>query len=437
MFTTRAIFKLVRRFAANRGGNFAIITSLLTLPMIGMLGLATDYSMAIRYKTTLDASADAAALAAITEAGAIINQQSSANYDPTATAIATGNYAGNLVFTANSGPVISTTNTQVAVNVVRNGSTLTSTVTYTAASPNHFGTMFGSARMNISGSATSSYTLPKYMNIYVLVDTSQSMGIAATQTDMNNLSALTGGCVFGCHVVQPSQPAPYQLVPFEQVAHNHNITLRIDVISQAIQTMIASAQSQYTGTAYIQFSLYTMPKNIVAGDTSANQLTALNSNYSAQIQAAKLIDLGPNNSSGIGDSTFSSTLMSFLPQIPTGGDGSGPGSPLNFLFIMTDGVQDVYGGCTDGHCTQAFDPGLCTPYKTKNITVGVIYTTYLPFPNEQTYIDLVQPFANSIAPNLKSCASNGYYYEATDGPAIQTSMQALFAQATAMARLTR
>ena len=54
------------------------------------------------------------------------------------------------------------------------------------------------------------------------------------------------------------------------------------------------------------------------------------------------------------------------------------------------------------------------------------------------YAALVNPFAASIAPALQACASSPtYYYEASDGPAITTGMNALFASSEQAARLLR
>lgn len=427
---------LINRFIRDRRGNVVILFALTLIPMIGLTGLAIDYAMALRAKTVLDASTDSAVLAAATEATQIIQSQSSPNYDPTDVAIYYGTIAGQNVFQANSAMVMTTTTPTLtlALQHAKNSLIVTATGSYTAAWPTYFGKMFGTATMNIAGKAASALNLPKFMNIYVATDVSQSMGIAATQTDMSHLSALTGGCVFGCHVT-----APGQSVTNEQVAHTHNISLRIDVIKTAIQNMIASAQSLTNGTPTISFGLYTLQERIPADNTNYyNVISSPSTNYANLTTLANQIDLGNNDSSGVGDSDFSNSVTQLAnAEVGTSGDGSSNSSKQNFVFLMTDGVADIKGGCTDGHCTKAFDPALCDSLKSKGVTVGVIYTTYIPFTNEQTYMDLVYPFQSQIAPNLQKCASPGYYYEATDGPAIQSAMNALFAQAVSAGKLTQ
>lgn len=428
------------RFSRDAGGNVVILFALSLVPIIGLSGLAIDFSMSMRAKTALDASTDAAVLAAVTEASQIIQSQSTPNYDATPIAISFGKIAGQQVFSANSA-MVRTVNTPVlSLDLQRpnNGLTITATGSYTAQWPTAFGKMFGTPNMNIGGRAASNLNLPKYMNIYVAIDISQSMGIAATATDMSNLSNLTGGCVFGCHVRSAAQ---WQPQTFEEIAHdpNNNVTLRIDVIRTATKSMIASAQSIAGSTPTINIGLYTLQEQILADHTNYyNVISAPSTSYANLSNLSNGIDLGNNDIGGTGDSDFANAFSSFASrEVGTSGDGSSNSSKQNFVFLMTDGVQDVHGNCGYGHCTQAFDPNLCSSLKSRGVTVGVIYTTYIPFPNEQSYMDLVYPFQGQIGPNLQSCASPGWYYEAKDGPAIQTAVNALFAQAVSSGKLTR
>ena len=415
----------LKRFFRERSGNVVVLFALSLLPILGLSGLAIDFSLAMRAKTALDASTDAAVLAAATEASAIIQSQSSPGFDATDTAIAYGQVAGQNVFLANAAMVKTTTTPQLSLNLQRNGLVITATGNYAAQSPTVFGKMFGTSSLSASGRASSSLTLPKYMKIYIATDISQSMGIAATQAYMNQLASLTGGCVFGCHVL-----AGGQSVTNERTAHNNNIQLRIDVIKQSMQNIISSAQNISSGNPTISIGLYTLQYDLTT-------VASLSTDYPSLHTVVNTIDLGSNDSSGKGDSNFTVAVNNFSASIMASGDGSSANSPLVFVFLMTDGVYDVTGNCSYTHCTKAFDPNLCTAFKNKGATVGVIYTTYIPFPNEQTYVDLVQPFAPQIAPNLQRCASPGYYYEASDGPAIQAAANALFAQATSSGKLTQ
>ena len=428
---------IMSRIWSERRGNVPILFAMALVPMLGLLGLAVDYSLAMRAKTALDASTDAAVLAAATEASQIIQSQSTPYYDATPTAIYYGTVAGQNVFAANSAMVktVNTPTLNLSLQRPNSGLIITATGSYSAQYPTAFGKMFGRSSLAVGGNAASSLNLPKYMNIFVATDISQSMGIAATQTDMDALSRLTNGCVFGCHVALSNQSQTY-----EDIAHKNNVTLRIDVIKQAIGNMISSAQSlSNNNSPTINIGLYTLQERISADSANYyNILTVPTTNYASLTKLASAMDLGNNDNGGTGDSDFANSVNMFATnEVGTSGDGSSGSSKQNFVFLMTDGVQDVKGNCTDGHCTQAFDPQLCAALKGKGATVGVIYTTYVPFPNEQTYMDLVYPFQGQIAPNLKSCATPGWYYEASDGPAIQVAVNALFAQAVSSGKLTQ
>jgi hypothetical protein len=261
----------------------------------------------------------------------------------------------------------------------------------------------------------------------------------------NNTTDGEPGCVFGCHV-----PLSGQTQSTEYLAHNVNpkITLRVDAAVSAIQTIAAAAQASAGSQQNIKLGLYTMSQDpTVSNPPFINTVQPLSSNYSAVSLAAATIDLGNNTSGGIGDTNFPSQLSAFNALIlGANGTGATAASPLNYVFIITDGVEDTYSsGCTDTHCTSVFDSSQCTPLKTK-ATVGVIYTTYLPIyyangtsgTQDAAYAALVNPFAASIAPALQACASSPtYYYEASDGPAITTGMNALFASSEQAARLLR
>ena len=61
--------KLLEKFVKNGRGNFAVSFALLTVPMLGAAGAATDYAMMSRQQTALQDTADATALAVMKELG--------------------------------------------------------------------------------------------------------------------------------------------------------------------------------------------------------------------------------------------------------------------------------------------------------------------------------------------------------------------------------
>ena len=446
----------------DRSGNFAITFALLAPVLVLSIGLGLDFLNGLAFKTRWDTAADAASLAAVqtaldytkTNAALLSADQLSTN------AVAAGQAAGLKAFAANAGPSQSLYQAAPAIDITASGLTFTATTTYTAKIGAAFGSLAGVNWLNLNGKAVATATGKTYINYYFIVDSSNSMGIGATSQDMAALFARTQalgyvenkqkGCVFGCHVPSMKSPGvPYQYSN-EYVAHNLGsyITLRIDAAKSAMQSVVQAAAKATNSDGSIKFAIYTMQQDPFSG-TLLNGIASLTSDYTKLKSAIDGISLGNNDGSvGYGDSNFSASLSQFqsvLKNAPSG-NGSSPSAPLNYVFIITDGLSDTYStSCPSTHCTSAFDAGICTSIKS-NATVGVVYTTYLPIyrNNDQSqgldnnYVNLVQPVQPQIEPNLRSCASSAkYYYEATDGPAILSAMNALFSSSSSPLLLTQ
>ena len=454
-------------FVRDRRGNVAIIFALSAIPTIALIGFAIDYGTATAGKAKLDAAADAASMAAITTAQTVIQGSGT-----TAAAISQGQAAAAGAFKANAGTIGFTTIPTPTINLARdtlNPQKITATVSYQTTTQTILSNVIGLQKVNLYGTSTSTLTMPTYINYYIIVDSSQSMGIGSTATDMQNLynrviqysnydtqsdANAKIGCVFGCHVPQTPGGGYTQPDSTENLAHlskyGAKITLRIDAAASAIQDILTDATNAYNQSQQnlIKIGVYTMQQDpTVSGSYIQNIVSPPNYNFTATSAAVtSKLDLGNNTGAGIGDTSFANSLNYFTSNIlTTQGDGSTAASALNYVFLITDGISDVPGSCTDGHCTAAFDDSLCTQLKTK-ATVGVIYTTYNPIYNNnnsangyvQTYSDLVANNVGNVPINLKACSSGSqYYYEATDGPAISTGMQQLFLFTAQAARISQ
>jgi Flp pilus assembly protein TadG len=201
---------LISGFLANARGNVAVITALSAIPVISAIGCAVDYSMATTIKTKLQAAADAATLAAV-----------SANSPLIATAkTMTGNgvVSGGQTYTQNFfDSNVSSTPANVGYNsstrtasVSKSGTTVTATVSFSAQVPTFFLGLIGYPNISTTGQSTSSYTLPSYIDFYLMLDVSGSMGMPSTSAEQTRLQAVNpdnlngsngypGGCTFACH----------------------------------------------------------------------------------------------------------------------------------------------------------------------------------------------------------------------------------------------
>jgi Flp pilus assembly protein TadG len=457
-----------RRFRlGDRRGNVALIAALCAPILMLMVGAAIDYAYALNVNQRLNQAADTAVLAAISPSIA----QGAGGYP---TAYSNGNMHTVAVntFAANTTtlPVSATPSVNISKSTSSTATTYTATLTYSTSVPTFFSGLVGLASIPISGTASSTVTPLTYIRYYILIDISQSMGIGSTSNDMQNLYIRianngqgTGGepgCVFGCHVAESTQNSSNENYAHNLVSYSKSgsygtdaggyITLRIDSAISAVNTIIQAAISNENSTSpNISVGVYTM--SALSSPNIVTQVFAPTTNLSSSSVSTSLgqITLGANTPGGVGDSYLGGTsgqIAYFANNyLPAQGSGASASSPQNYVFLITDGVNDTAGNCTSGHCTSALTASDCAALKT-NATVGVIYTTYLPIYNlnnsaygyETNYANLVLPFAGSIASNLQGCASSSsYYFEASNGPAITTGMQTLFASSLQTARLTQ
>ncbi len=131
--------------------------------------------------------------------------------------------------------------------------------------------------------------------------------------------------------------------------------------------------------------------------------------------------------------------------IPASGTGITASSPIRFLFLVTDGVEDTGGSVTNqsaGFQIQSdrfigpFSPSTCNALKSKNVRIGIIYTQYLPIYDNDFYNRYVRPYEGQIGPALRSCASDGLYFPVASGGDITAAMLKLFSTAVASVRIS-
>ncbi len=200
-----------KRFRGDQHGNVATIAALSMLGLVGTAGLGIDYYNALAAKSRLDLASDAAAIAAINAAQSYIELNSATQTDPalTAAAITAGKAQAQNVFKINAGSTANLATTP-AVTMARSGQTFNASISYQASSQNAFGPIFGVNRININGGSSSSLTMGKYLDFYLLLDVSGSMGLPTTTAGQTQLAAISpdnknvypGGCTFACHFSQ-------------------------------------------------------------------------------------------------------------------------------------------------------------------------------------------------------------------------------------------
>ena len=443
------------KWRRNDQGTFAVYSALAFPVLLAIAGFGLDYWSTLSVKARLDAAVDTAAIAAAKAANAYVqaNGATQTGSQLTDAAKTAGRTAANQAFYANAGPSEIYTPVAPVIDVSYQNAAFTATVSYSTTRPTIFAGLLGVPNLGLGGTSTATQHQLTYINVYVLVDTSQSMGIASNQTQMAamynasapyNADGQGVGCVFGCHVASGTS------VSMETVAHDNNIQLRIDVARAAIYNMAQKAKASAVNNN-ISFGIYSMQQP-PGSSTVISQVypsSGVTADYTALTAAmapnSYLLDLGPNNSGGVGDSNQATSLSRFAQSLPSQGDGSSASSPLNYVYVITDGAIDVQGSCTYGHCMQAIPSSSCDAIKQKGATVGVVYTTYINIYSKNKpslgldfrFRDLVAPIVGLFPGNLSSCASgSGWYYQADDDAALLAAVENLFASTLSLVRLT-
>lgn len=468
------------RFARDQRGVVALMFGLMILPILGAIGLAIDFGNVMAARSKAQMAADAAVLQASGVARDLIKDSSGSDAD-TANAIADAKKRAESLFAAHAaqagfGSPVAT------ITITRTGQVIEATASFTVATKTFVGRVFGRDSFTAVGKAVASSSMPTYSDVYLALDISGSMGIAASQTEMTKLynakgyrvggGVLQTSCVFGCHTIESGWTES-----FSSVASRLGVRLRIDVLRDAVLNMVNTAQSDAESAPIYRLGLYTMGASADASTWSLNAIAPLSNNFATLKTAAQTIDIAtpPPTAPQKQNSYINEQLTSLGSTVPTSYDGSSQAKSKKYVFIITDGVRDVpasFGSCTtppsrnygkwgtmsSSRCTNAINPAICKTFKDKGITVGVLYTTYIPIPdNANSAYDKTNnynqwfgfevrdnpvPGSSStlvygqVQPALQTCASTGWFFEASDDTSIEAAMTAMFAQTSLAPALT-
>ena len=200
----RSFFRLIDRFRRDKRANVAMIFGITAIPLISAIGCAVDYSMATRMRAKMQSAADAASVASLS--------QKSAGY--TAAAAMTGNGSvtagvteANNIFDGNLGTITGYSNLTRTSVVTKTGIKITSSVSFSADVPTIFMKVVGMQKVTVTGVSSSSASLPPYLDFYLMLDVSESMGLPSTNAEQTRLASINpdmfsqypGGCTLACH----------------------------------------------------------------------------------------------------------------------------------------------------------------------------------------------------------------------------------------------
>jgi Flp pilus assembly protein TadG len=431
-------------FRRNDKGAVTMIFSLSAVILLATVGLAVDYTNVSRAREQLNSAADAAVLSAVSKV-AMNNFPGSDNGVAAAKA--------DFMAQANAGKTV--TVNSVNLSVVQTGVVVSATLNYSATIQNTFGPLVKVPTWTFAGSAQATTKIPAYVDFYLLLDNSPSMGVAATTADIAKMQTLTasmsqGSCAFGCH--QQNANGTDNLNDYYHVAKNNGVTMRIDVLRTATQSLTTTAMQTESLPNQFRMGVYEfaydgkLPTN---SNPTLTTIQSLTSNLTGVQSAANAIDLAYSYQDQRDDqSSFDFALPAINAVMTDPGNGTsqspGPNAPQAFLFFVTDGAEDepgtAYGKAGNtgqgNRVIDAINPSLCTTIKNRGITIAVLYTTYLPLPSNAYYNAHIAPISNTIQSNLQQCASPGFFWSVSPSQGIADAMNAMFQAAVAKSRLT-
>ena len=395
------IADLWRRLCKSRLGNVTIIFAFAMPVILIAAGGAIDYAQALTVRGQLRDATDAAAV------GCIATNSAAYNYASTTTqngSIALGVTAATNMFNANMAHMQNQgtyTNLAVTPVVTKNNQYLTATITATENYKTFLLSYIGINTIPLTATSSAANATPGYMDFYLLLDVSGSMGLPSTDSEQTRLAAVNPddksqyplGCTLACHFdpitttttttkngkttttsttsytwgyalsrnggnlacAQGTQttgcPTPVSNCP--TAGTSACIQLRLDAVGYAVNQLLSTANSTATLPNQYRVGLYPFIRYMdpnyapLTSSLTGSSTTAGTINYAAANLANEL-DTGTNATLGAGGTHFENALPAVSGVIPalsggyTGAVGTGASATntLPWVFFVTDGSQD-------------------------------------------------------------------------------------------------
>ena len=427
---------MFRRFYASENANVAMMFALAAVPLLACVGFATDYGLALNYESDLQHSADVASVGAISIGSKGFE---AALAQKTPGRVVAAEEQARLLFMHNVSGKGGDESLQMTPVVERKADRIVSTVDYKIKVPTLFRPFYGQGEMEIQGRAVAEIEIAKAIDFYMLLDNTPSMGVGATQGDIDRMVSNTNDqCAFACHQTDRANN-------YYNLAKSLGVKMRIDVVRSATQRLTETAEQSRQKDDQYRMAVYSFGAK--AETMGLTRIAALSSNMKQVRDQTASLDLMTIPYANYFDdqlTAFDDTLTSLEKVIPIPGSGYGGDEPDKYLFFVSDGVADHAKGinCTKRttywgvRCQEPIDTKFCDLIKKKGVKIAVLYTTYLPLPTNGWYRDWIMPFQNQIGPQMQACASPGLFFEVSPSQGIEAAMNALFEKTIASARLT-
>ncbi|MBP2448035.1 TadE/TadG family type IV pilus assembly protein [Rhizobium leguminosarum] len=362
------VFGTLRSLGRDRGGNVAIVVALTLVPMIIAVGASFDYIRTYNIRQRMQSDLDTALIAAVKEID---------TDDSTALKLKVSDWFGAQVESSYTlGDInIDTSNHKITA-------TASGTVPTTLMKIANIDTVPISVGSAVKGPATS------YLNVYIVIDTSPSMLLAATTAGQATMYSGIK-CQFACHTGDAHTVGNKTYNNNYQYSTAKGIKLRADVAGDAVKDVLALIDTSDSNHQRIKVGLYSL------GDTLTEVLSPTLSTDTARNRLADS-SYGLTSATSKAATYFDVSLATLKQKVGTGGDGTTSGTPLKLVLLLTDGVQSQREWVTDqvnkNRTSGAYwnkvaplNPDWCGYLKNQSNTMAVLYTEYLPITTDWGY----------------------------------------------------
>lgn len=317
-------------FKENDRGGVVLLFAFALVPILILAGVVIDYSRASQVRTALDAAADSGALAAVSR----VQLQAPISASKT---------FAEAIFDTNAGAA-QLKGISREVTISESGATRSATARYSVAVPTIFAPFIGMETITVSGTASASGARQPYIDFYLFLDNSPSMGLAATTEGIKKLTKASG-CAFACHEIINKPNDAYAL------ARKLDVTLRIDLLRDAAQRLTEKASASAQLARQYRMGVYTLGPNCDGTRlTTIQDVTADLSAVRAETSRVDLMATPKHGFNGDRCTDFNSALRGMDRIIDAPGSGLQPSQPQKVLYVVSDGLADYAssGGC-NGH----------------------------------------------------------------------------------------
>lgn len=418
----KGLFRQVLTFGRDRAATTAVVFAMVLLPLFLAIGIAVDYGNTVRGRDALLSAVDASALFAA-------NALSEGKLDEAAVvektrSMAIGIFKQNILFAGDPTIDVRISPTEVTVEARD---------TFTT----YFLALLGRHSVNVAVSSSANIQTTEHLDFHFLVDSSDSMGLAADGDSRAKLRSVTANapisfrrnCEFACHVSEDKTLEPQSRLV---LARQLGIKLRIDAARHGIQLFMNLADSKRPRIDP-RYSLSTFNSEIY----SVSQLT---DNDAAFTSALSTIEVAYHRNPGeFGNTFFNKIGPAFIDSVKQDSAAAMPAATQRpYIIIVGDGVRSGYGQTLGNGGIAPYDQSVCNAFKAAGFTVAVIYTRYYAIPTDHFYMDNVAPIFDQIEPNMRACASKPSLFAAGDtSDEINAAFAELFKQILQQRRLVR